>query len=206
MPVIIHSRLVSDTSTNVANSREAAVLLALSNEPGNATIVPRSPLWPSLNRYTNDNTFNSSEPQPDYIWDSTISNGQTRGFAKAYLVAPTNTPAEIIVNLSAFSDNAHEVFIEVYRDNPFTLVKTLNPFLVPLEDGNMDPISGTTTDISPPYNWQSIRYFSNVTPLLPPVAPNNYILVVSFRVINYIPLGEPNPAGLAFVFDVYLSV
>jgi hypothetical protein len=204
MPISQPDRIVSDSNIVVASDRDTAVSLLLAGEAGNVTIVPPNPLWPSLNEYNNDNSPLGPTAEPQYIWDSTTSDGQSRGFAGKGLGLDVIVPIQLLVTLTVFTDNAHEAQIDIFDisgPNP-VLAETITPTPQKLLDGNLDPVTGTTTDVSHPFNWQKIRYYSNFSSILPASA---YQMVVSFRVVNYniSPPGAPNPAALAFVSDCY---
>ena len=201
MPIVGQAIIVSSSNVYVANDRDTAIALAVSGAPGNkATVIPRYALWPQLIKYSNDNgLFPTINPR--YIWDSTTSDGQSRGFAARSGGISNANPLTINVNLCVFSDNAHVARVDVYNFSPPTpvLVQTLTPPV--LLDGNMDPIVGLIE--TPPYNWQDIRVYKNSSSNpLPPGAI--YVVVVSFTAVNYIlnPLGSENPAGLSFVANV----
>ncbi|SYX83437.1 hypothetical protein [Paenibacillus alvei] len=203
MPVGFRRRTASNQNVFVAPDRATAVSLALNagfGALGNVTIVGQIPVWPKLNRYINDN-FLAGEPE--YIWDSSISDGQSRGFAVVCESFQSTNAIQLLTSLTVFTDNAHEAAIEIY-DTGFpipTLVDSISPYPFPLTDGNMDPVTGYTE--VQPYNWQTIRYFSGFSSTL--AINTSYRLVVSFRAVNYnvIPPFAANPAGLAFVLDSY---
>jgi len=206
--VFFRKRTVSNQNVFVAPDRATAVGLALDaglGAPGNGTIVDQIPVvWPKLSSYINDDVFLPDEPE--YLWDSSISDGQSRGFAVVCDSFNHTFPVQVLTSLTVFTDNAHEAVIEIYNtvDPIPALVASISPYPPPLIDGNMDPVKGYTE--VQPYNWQTIRYFSNFSPLLP--QNNNYSVVVSFRAVNYnvFPPFSANPAGLAFVLDSYRIV
>lgn len=203
MPVLFHFRMVSDNDVIVAPDRATAVGLALSGGPPDpsATIISQFPTWPKLNNYTNDNGLGIPPPEPQFIWDSSVSDGQSRGFATILSNFSFGSPTFAIINLVVFTDNAHEAVIEVYNRDTQSVEFTLTPAPLPLIDGNMDPATGYTE--TQPYNWQTVRFYSNHTPTFP--IGTSLALVLSFRVVNYnvIPPLAINPAGLAFIADLY---
>ena len=195
-------RLVSNgTSVFIAADRTAAVAAAISGSGTLATVVPRYVAWPGLERLTNDNnSFFAPFGEPQCIWDTTATDGQTRGFATASNPFTLTGTSELAVSLAAFADNALEAQIDLV-DAATSAIVSAPPLGVLLTDGSMDPASGTTTDINPPFNWQNIRFYSVNSGAIP---AGTYKVVVSFRGVNYNRAsGTVNPAALAFVADVY---
>lgn len=204
MTVAEHFRTVSGNNVFVASDRAVAVYNLLSASPGsqgNATIINQVNVWPKLDSYLNDNTLPGAPFTPSYIWDSTVSDGLSRGFAVECMRLGISSSIQIISNVSVFTDNAHEAVIEVYDVEGPTpvLVGPISP--VPLVDGNMDPVTGIF-EIQP-YNWQTVRCFSTSSGILP---ASSYSVILSFRVVNYnvFPPFSNNPAGLSFIADTYI--
>lgn len=89
-------------------------------------------------------------------------------FLLQYALSSTGMNNKIsYLNLTVFTDNAHEAVIELYNlDLPKpALVTSLNPTPLPLNSGSMDPVTGFTE--VQPYNWQTVRFFTNYTSTLP---------------------------------------
>lgn len=192
---ITTTRTVSDSTSYVAFDRDAAIALALAGNVGNATVVPRISAWPELVNYTNNNGVVGD---PQYIWDSTTSDGQSRGFA-----ARSNAFSgfsNYVISLTTFCDNAHSVRIDIYElpEADPILLETLTPPV--LIDGNMDPITGLTE--VQPYNWQSVRIYTIASSTLS--TNNPHIMIFSFTGVNYnvSSAGAPNPAGIVFSVDI----
>ena len=72
-----------------------------------------------------------------------------------------------------------------------------------LVDGLMVPQASQTDDTTFPFNWQKIRLWSSDG--IDPESIDNY-LVVSFEVMNYLTADTINPAGLAYLVDIYYAV
>jgi len=64
----------------------------------------------------------------------------------------------------------------------------------------MTPNASQTDDTDFPFNWQKVRLWSSNG--IEPDSTSNF-LVISFEVINYLPIGSVNPSGLAYLVDVY---
>lgn len=195
-------RIISSSDTQVdASSREAAVMKAINKETGTGTTQDAVELgnlpggiWPILDIYENDlAALNSLNLPPAFIWDDAdASPGETRYFATARLIG---TNQELLIFVLTFSDDAHKLFVEE-RSPEGVLISSLTP-MEGLTDGSLDPNAGAT---SAPFQWQQIRYWS--TDDFFPASAENY-LVISYEAVNYNPIGPVNPAGLAFVADIY---
>lgn len=203
MPFIGKMEVISSADTYVAADQTAAIALAVSSGPTDkATVIPRYPLWSSLTKYANDNgPFPTQVPQ--YIWDSTTTDGQVRAFAaRSEMFFSGGDPVAISVCLTVFADNAHIARIDIYDFNvpSATLVETLTPPI--LVDGSMDANAGLTEVI--PYNWQDLRVYSAQSSVLP--GDGVYAVVVSFTVVNYLgfqpPMSPGNPAVLMFYSNI----
>ena len=204
-PVTPIQRLVSNPSTvYITADRNSAVLAAISGIGQIATEQPQLYMWwPNLQKFANDNSPFGGTPNPVYIWDNTTSDGQTRGFALSSNPFILDTSSQLVINLNAFADNALEAQIDLV-DAATNQIISAPPLGALLTDGSMNPSTGVTVETSPPYNWQSIRFYSVVTA---PILPGSYKVIVSFQVVNYSNFsGSPNPAGLAFVADIYQAI
>jgi hypothetical protein len=213
MPAANLFRLISSANsvdfsgpTFVADDRASAIASARSRTGTQATAVGRlSSGYPQLLPYKNDNSPNTfTKNPPAYIWDSVTTTPQTRFFASS----PTNfvaffTGDRVLVNLTVFCDNAHDVQIDIFDEDNNDLFTTITP-IGNLTDGSLDPFTGTNDDT--PFNWLNIRYYANLSDAVP-LARNGHAFnfVVSFQAVNYTinPPEAPNPAALAFVADFY---
>lgn len=195
--------LASDAFTYVAPDQPTAINLAVTGAIGNrATVISRYPVWPNITKYSNDNSpFINVTPK--YIWDSTTTDNQVRGFAAfSGGVGSEVNALTLDVSLTVFADNAHFARLDVYNvagDSP-VYITTLTPPV--LTDGNMDPITGLVEIV--PYNWQNIRIYNMTSPPLP--AGGIYAILASFTVTNYFGFNPPitpgNPAGLMFYANI----
>ncbi|MFB9279465.1 right-handed parallel beta-helix repeat-containing protein [Cohnella cellulosilytica] len=204
-PVTPIQRLVSNpSSVYITTDRNSAVLVAISGIGQVATEQPQLYMWwPNLQKFANDNSPFGGTPNPVYIWDNTTSDGQTRGFAISSNPFILDAASQLVINLNAFADNALEAQIDLV-DAATNQIISAPPMGALLTDGSMNPNTGVTVETSPPYNWQSIRFYSVVTA---PILPGSYKVIVSFQVVNYSNFsGYPNPAGLAFVADIYQAI
>jgi YVTN family beta-propeller protein len=208
MRMIFLERIVSSSSNvYVADNQSDAINAAITGNGELATPVPRFLLWPTLQRYTNDNnTFvNYSPPvpqDPDYVWAATTTTPQLKSFAVSSLPYNFNQDVNFDIFLVAFADNAMQAQIDLVDATTNTIISTL-PLGTLLTDGFMDPATGVTTETTIPYNWENIRYYTINTGTFP---PGNYKFVVSFNVVNYDNSPkEPNPAALAFNVDISSS-
>jgi len=194
MPLIGQTIVVSGANTYVANDQLTAINLATTFAPGNkATVIPRYPVWPTINRYVNDNGLFSSV-SPEYIWDSSTTDNQVRAFA----VLSGGAPVTLSVTMADFADNAHVARIDVYNlsDPSRVFVETITPPV--LVDRSMD--ANTSLVETFPYNWQDIRIYNSTSNLLP--GTGIYAILVSFTAVNYLgttpPITPGNPAGIMF--------
>lgn len=216
-------RLISNGSTVfVGVDREDAEINAANGTGGKASIVPRlSATWPALKKYDNDvapgspSPFNSV-PNPEYIWQPPITDGQTAAFAIASDSFTANG-VEVVrmsVNLAAFADNAMETKITLFErkaDTTFAKVEIqpngLNDYILISGTPNT-PATGLTEFM--PFNWQNIRVYSTffAAAAIDLANPRVLKVVISFEPTNYLPsiLGATNPAGLQFIVDLYKDV
>ncbi|MCR8644287.1 hypothetical protein NV379_16665 [Paenibacillus sp. N1-5-1-14] len=203
---IIRDRIVSSPSTTVVAIDRSTAISGLLNMTGTpATDVGRSFFaWPGLDSYSNDNYF--TPVTPAFVWGDTVIPGERLGFAASSQLTgnPSASSLSIIVFLTVFCDNAHDVVIQLLQEGkPFPAV-TITPvdgFNVPLPliDGTMTPMN---EPVAPPFNWQTLRFYSGTVDVED--STSNYSAVVSFEGQNYLNQGSaPNPAGLAFVMDTY---
>jgi hypothetical protein len=190
----------------MASTRQAAVQDAINGSGSHPVPVPRQPVWPTLQRYNDDNgafvIYNPTAQDPEYVWDNNPQNGQFLGFAvssSAYTL-PSSTTLDI--NVVTFADNAHTMQIDLVNADTNAIIST-PPLGVLLDDGSMNPATGTTTEtLYFPYNWQNIRFYS-ISVTLP---AGRYKIIVSYTALNYDQYpGLSNPAALAFVADISAS-
>ncbi|RAP78571.1 hypothetical protein [Paenibacillus montanisoli] len=114
------------------------------------------------------------------------------------------TGMQILINITVFCDNAHDLQIDLFDTTAGNLFTTLTP-IGNLTDGLLDPNTGVVDDV--PFNWQNVRYYSIFTAPIPAERNFHSILIIpSFQAVNYsiAPPGSFNPAALAFVADLYL--
>jgi hypothetical protein len=202
-------RIVSSPSNVfMAATRQVAVQNAIIGVGTNPVSVPRDKVWPTLQRYINDNagfvTYNPSPAQdPEFIWDSSATDGQSLGFAVSSNEYSFSTSINFDISVVAFADNAHNLQIDLVDATSNTVISTL-PLGLQLDDGSMDPATGVTVETTDfPYNWQNIRFYSISTGALP---AGTYKIIVSFTAVNYDQFpGFPNPAAVAFVADIFFS-
>ncbi|TKH45983.1 hypothetical protein C1I60_05995 [Paenibacillus terrae] len=198
-PLTPVQRLCSNTTNvYVASDRDMAVAAANLGIGTLAVEVPQFPTWPSLKKFVNDNNpVFGDVPDAITIWSSTTAPGQVLGFAAATNSFTLSAEGQILINLTAFADNAMEAQIDLVDATTNTLIST-PPLGFLLLDGSMDP---TPVILVPPFNWQTIRCYSITTGLIP---AGLYKVIVSFTVVNYDQyMSFPNPAGLSFVADIY---
>lgn len=156
---------------------------------------PDPDVWPELAKFNDDPNF-PGVPNPIAIWGPSTASGQTYWFATKSGSVPTSATPEILITLTAFCDNAIEAQYFIYDfNNTLAVTGTL------LTDGVFDADAGTTTDRYPPYNWQKVRFYSNL--VTTGLTAGAYYIVFTFHGMNYNVAYGPNPAGLAFVADVY---
>jgi Right handed beta helix region len=185
------------TTTYVAGTKVAAVTAAINNAGTLAQAIGNLPgRWPEIHDYEAPNNA-SLLGEPAIVWeDSTAAPGELRYFSQAFQDL-SNFPTSQVVFSTVFTDNAHRLFIEEY-DAGGALVQSITP---PggLNDGTMSAAAGTTTDTTPPLNWQKLRQYSKV---FTPSQSGNFI-VITVEALNYNSLGPNNPAGVSFVADFY---
>jgi hypothetical protein len=185
------------TRTFVAATKAAAVTAARTNAGTLAQAIGNLPgVWPEIRDYEAPNNA-SLFGEPAIVWeDFTAAPGELRYFSQAFQDV-SNFPTSHVVFATVFTDNAHRLFIEEY-DAAGTLVQSITPS-GGLNDGIMLAAAGTTTDTTPPLNWQKIRQYSKV---FTPTQSGNFI-VITVEALNYNSLGPNNPAGVSFVADFY---
>lgn len=222
MSIEAFQRLVSSTTTVFLGADADQAALSAANGTGtNADIVPRTldpEVWPALEKFDNDvssQVFSpfGSVPNPDYVWDLPVSDGQSSSFAIAstpFLIS-AGLSVDFSVFLNVFADNALEAKIELFEDTggagtgPF--VKTavqpsgLDAFLLIAGDPNTPAVGLTEMR---PYNWQDIHVYSTRFSVSgSATVAKTFKIVVSFHATNYLVTSPPNPAGLQFVVDLY---
>jgi hypothetical protein len=185
------------TRTFVAATKAAAVTAARTNAGTLAQAIGNlQGVWPEIRDYDAPNNA-SLFGEPAIVWeDFTAAPGELRYFSQAFQDV-SNFPTSHVVFATVFTDNAHRLFIEEY-DAAGTLVQSITP-AGGLNDGIMLAAAGTTTDTTPPLNWQKIRQYSKV---FTPTQSGNFI-VITVEALNYNSLGPNNPAGVSFVADFY---
>ncbi|MGE6669486.1 right-handed parallel beta-helix repeat-containing protein [Paenibacillus xylanexedens] len=190
----------STTNVYVAADRDTAVAAANLGTGTLAVEVAQFPLWSILTEFNNDNNpVFGAVPNPVIVWDATTAPGQVFGFAAATDSFTFSAAGEVLINLTAFADNAMEAQIDLVDATTNTIIST-PPLGVLLLDGSMDP---TPVVLDFPFNWQNIRFYSIPTGPLP---AGEYKVIVSFTVVNYLQyMSYPDPAGLSFVADVYTA-
>lgn len=214
--LIAFQRITSNASTVFLGVNMAQAAFNAANGQGaNPVTVPRylNPVWPLIQKYDNDNfpPFGDN-PNPEYIWDQTTSDGQTVAFgaASAGRSIPSGTTEAFAVTLIAFADNAMEAKIEL-----FELINNQFVKAAPQPDGldELVLVAGTPnipatglTEIEP-YNWQSTRVYSTLFTVEALDADRVVSIVVSFEGTNYLVPNppKPNPAGLQFILDIYIA-
>jgi hypothetical protein len=199
-------RIVS-TAVNVfvADTRELAVQAAIAGLGIHAVNVPRTVIWPTLERFTNDNgafpIYNPSAQNPDFVWSSSTQSSQSLGLAASSSVYTFSQNTSIDINVTAFADNAMQMQIDLVNADTNLVISSF-PLGTLLNDGNMNPATGVTIE-QPffPYNWQNVRFYSVSTGIIP---AGRYKLILSFTVVNYEQFpGLDNPAALAFDADIH---
>jgi hypothetical protein len=208
MAIEVIDRFISSGSPNfafhktyVASTRPAAIASARSNSGTAATDIGRVVQWPQILSYVNGNGTLTAAP-PAYIWDSVTTAPQDLFFAISTFPFSfaVSTGQAVIVELMVFCDNAHNVQIDIFDLTQGDLFTTLTP-AGGLTDGSLN----TGTVENPPFNWQTIRYYSNDSQTVPAARNGDTLeVVISFEAVNYSGSGV-NPAGLAFIADIYLG-
>lgn len=209
-------RLRSNTTTVfIGTDRDQAAMNAANGIGNHPDPVSRNPVWPSLQKFDNDDSLKVSSPfgdvpNPDYIGNEPTSDGQTAAFAVASQGIPVSGSEEssFSVFLAAFADNAMEAKIELFERIEGVFVKVapqpsgLGDFLLVAGDPNTPAVGLTENQ---PYNWQDIRCYS--THFTVP-SPGTFKIVLSFNVTNYLIPNppRPNPSGLQFIFDIYNEI
>ncbi|RAP76804.1 hypothetical protein [Paenibacillus montanisoli] len=209
MPLTRRQRITSQTSNVVFAANEAtAIANALDGDPGNTVAVSNPfPFWPSINKYDNDNNnpFNAVS-NPVYVWSETPADpGESFGFAVRSNSIPLSLALgnEYLIALAVVSDNAHQVTISAYNAATLGLIATQTNLNFSLADG---PLATGTTELSPPFGWQKVRFYTIPANLGVAVGVSlDIFFVISFTAVNYSSNGPDNPAGLAFIADIYQS-
>jgi hypothetical protein len=205
--VFTHQRISSNTGVFAATTAQNAVDALLAGGPSPFTVTPVAnpfPLWPNILKFNND--VDGSNPQAIWVAPGTATPGQTIGFAAATTIAITAPLllTSLKVSMAVFADNAVEARVQAYTVTTLPVL----PVLIPIPNLNVPLTDGTITDpnaentATPPFGWQNVRYFSLETAPAQPIALGVQI-VFSFQVLNYNDNGPANPAGLAFIADVY---
>ncbi|WP_028546795.1 hypothetical protein [Paenibacillus taiwanensis] len=207
MPLIPIQRLTSST-TNVVSAadRATAVSNLLLGAVPNVVNVGNAPkIWPQPSKFDNDNTIFSAAANPQFVWTQpTFVPGESHGFAAASITIPLTVGIvnDFLIALTVFADNAVTARIQAYSTLGISLFPV--PGLdVDLNAGSLDPLTGLTTDIAPPYNWQKTRFYSVPASLGLISVALGVTFVFSFQVSNYFTTGAVNTAGLAFAADIY---
>lgn len=210
MPLIPIQRLTSSTTNIVsAADRVTAVNSLLAGAAPNVVNVGNVPLvWPQLAKFDNDNTSFASAPNPQFVWTQpTFIPGETHGFAAVSITIPLQIGVvnEFLLALTVFADNAVTAHIQAFSSLGINLIPVpgLN---VDLNAGSLNPVTGITTDVANPYNWQNVRFYSIPASLGLITANIGVRFVFSFQVTNYLTNGAINAAGLAFAADIYQNV
>ncbi|HHY83609.1 MAG TPA: hypothetical protein GX505_13175 [Clostridiales bacterium] len=207
MALIPVTRLTSGINTQTdSTSRENAVEKAINKLTGDdptqdSVLIGNVPkLWPELSKYENDTSGSGSPdiisvPPPQFIWNqASFPAGQVQYFAQAYQIESGD---QHVVFVAVFADNAHELYIEEYTpEGEFAQRITPEDGLT---DGLMVASASLTDDTDFPFNWQKVRLWSSS---FEPLNADGY-LVISFKAINYDAIDSVNPAGLAYLVDVY---
>lgn len=210
MPLLPIQRLTSSTANVVsAPDRATAVNSILAGAAPNVVNVGNAPaIWPQLAKFDNDNTSFAAAPNPQFVWTQpAFFPGETHGFASVSVTIPLSIGVvnEFLIALTVFADNAVTARIQAVSSLGIDLFPV--PGLdVDLNAGSLNPITGITTDVSNPYNWQNVRFYS-IPASLGLININIGVrFVFSFQVTNYLPNGAINTAGLAFAADIYQSI
>ncbi|MGG4395786.1 hypothetical protein ABEX25_15910 [Paenibacillus thiaminolyticus] len=210
MPLIPIQRLTSSTTNIVsAADRVTAVNSLLAGAAPNVVNVGNAPLvWPQLAKFDNDNTSFASAPNPQFVWTQpTFIPGETHGFAAVSITIPLQIGVvnDFLLALTVFADNAVTAHIQAFSSLGINLIPV--PGLdVDLNAGSLNPVTGITTDVANPYNWQNVRFYSIPASLGLITANIGVRFVFSFQVTNYLTNGAINTAGLAFAADIYQNV
>lgn len=207
MALIPIQRLTSST-TNVVSApdRVTAVNSLLAGAAPNVVNVGNAPtIWPQLAKFDNDNTTFAAAPNPQFVWTQpTFIPGETHGFAAVSVTIPLTIGVinEFLIALTVFADNAVTARIQAFSSLGIDLFPV--PGLdVDLNAGSLNPVTGVTTDVANPYNWQNVRFYSIPASLGLITLNLGVRIVISFQVTNYLTNGAINTAGLAFAADIY---
>ncbi|TBL68603.1 hypothetical protein [Paenibacillus thalictri] len=203
-------RITSNTSTVFgAANRAAAIAGVLTGMGGNTVNVSGAyPNWPSLAKYTNDNSTFSGVADPQTVWTSNPPvAGQTQGFAVRSNTVTLAVPRPLFVlSVAVFADNAHTLEIQSYVAGSLNQYSIITNLGVELMDGPLPLNSSFTTDAVRPYNWQNLRYYSVLASTEEVIEqPIDIFFVFSFEGVNYDTNQGINTAGLSFVANIYGS-
>lgn len=205
-PLALLERIVSSpANVFIADTRELAVQSAIAGSGIHAVNIPRTVIWPTLERFTNDNgafpIFNPAVQDPDFVWSSTTRSSQSLGLAASSTVYTFSQSTGVDINVTVFADNALQMQIDLVNADTNAVISS-PPLGTLLNDGSMNPATGVTIERpSFPYNWQNIRFYSISTGAIP---AGRYKLILSFTVVNYEQFpGLGNPASLAFDADIH---
>lgn len=217
-------RLISNATTiYIGVDRDEAAYNAANATGGGTIDIDRlSLLWPAVRKFDNDILVSGSPspftttPNPGYVWNSPISDGQVTSYAVASKSFDVSIAFPVILNifLVAFADNAMKAQISLFEQigTSFSKVGTQ-----PAGLGNIILIAGTpnvpVTGLTEgaPFNWQDVRVYSTLfqapPPTIPPFEERIFKIVISFEVTNYLPLipNATNPAGLQFLADIFVD-
>ncbi|NMM51818.1 hypothetical protein [Paenibacillus aquistagni] len=207
MPLVPIQRLTSLTTNVVAaDTRAGAVTALLAGSAPNVVNVGNAPtIWPQPSKFDNDNTVLAAAPDPQFVWtQNAFIPGETHGFAAASVTIPLTIGVvnDFLIALTVFADNAVTARIQAF--SPLSLSLFPVPGLdVDLQAGSLNPITGITTDVANPYNWQKTRFYSIPASLGLISVALSVTFVFSFQVTNYLTNGAINTAGLSFAADIY---
>lgn len=209
--VLIPIQRLSSSTANVvsAPTKVAAVTSLLSGGVPNTVNVGNAPkIWPQLAKFDNDNSVFAGVPNPQFLWSQPVPvPGETRGFAvaSAPVLLTLGLFNEFLINMTVFADNAVTARIDGINLIGITLIP-IPGLNVDLVAGSNNPATGLTTDIANPYNWQNVRFYSNIASLGIVTIAINMQFIFSFEVTNYFTTGAVNTAGLAFNADIYQNL
>lgn len=167
-----------------------------------------SSLWPNIvseNLSTGNNSRWIWETDP--ISDIGAKKGLIRYFGRAATVEKAIPMAAgeadtmsitIPFMVIATADNA-------FRGRLLLQAGASKPFIFDIPGGNLALKTGLA-EVSPPYNWQNVRVFSNEITVALAETPQDLSFILEIEGINYISQGntpETNPAGIVFLLEIY---
>ncbi|PZE20619.1 hypothetical protein [Paenibacillus xerothermodurans] len=209
MPITQVATLASNNGTtwfstaSRTDAVEAAITGIASPTRALVTNVGRLfPFWPELAYYPSD-----ASPNPQYVWESALpEEPETIWFAQAVtLTLPTvGLAITRLATADVFSDNTNTLFLEEYLSIPAVGLQLF---------ASATPVGGAPTGAmqaaSPPYEWQTVRKFSNTylstLPVGLPLLTTQHF-VVSIEAANFPPNGPVNPAGLQYIVELYNDI